>query len=54
MIRVSAATRLSAATFGDPSAPKVSDIVFAIGNPLGLASSVTEGTVSYNGEQCGA
>ena len=34
------------ATFGDSSAVKSGDIVFAIGNPLGLQSSVTQGIVS--------
>ena len=34
------------ATFGDASAVQAGDIVFAIGNPLGLQSSVTEGIVS--------
>ena len=38
-----------AATFGDSSKLVVGDIVMAIGNPLGLQSSVTEGIVSAVG-----
>jgi putative serine protease PepD len=34
------------ATFADSSSLKAGDIVFAIGNPLGLQSSVTQGIVS--------
>ena len=49
VIRVTGARSLSPATFGDSGALQVGDIVFAVGNPLGLASSVTEGIVSYNG-----
>jgi Trypsin-like serine proteases, typically periplasmic, contain C-terminal PDZ domain len=45
VIRVSA-SGLSPATFGDSSALAVGDFVLAIGNPLGLESSVTEGIVS--------
>jgi putative serine protease PepD len=36
----------SPATFADSSAVRSGDIVFAIGNPLGLQSSVTQGIVS--------
>ena len=49
VIRVQGAQDLSPATFGNSSTLQVGDIVLAIGNPLGLASSVTEGIVSYNG-----
>ncbi len=49
VIRVGGARALSPASFGDSAALQVGDIVFAVGNPLGLASSVTEGIVSYNG-----
>jgi putative serine protease PepD len=35
--------------FVDSSKVKAGDITLAIGNPLGLASSVTNGIVSYNG-----
>ena len=53
VIRVAGARNLSPATFGDSAALQVGDIVFAVGNPLGLASSVTEGIVSYNGRSVG-
>jgi len=45
VIRISAAGLVPAA-FGDSSALAVGDFVLAIGNPLGLGSSVTEGIVS--------
>jgi putative serine protease PepD len=41
------------AQFGDSSALAIGDIVFAIGNPLGLRSSVTEGIVSSLGRTVG-
>lgn len=53
VIRVKAAKSLPPASFGDSAALQVGDIVFAVGNPLGLASSVTEGIVSYNGRSVG-
>jgi putative serine protease PepD len=40
---------LPAASFGDSRKLRVGDIVLAIGNPLGLRSSVTEGIVSALG-----
>jgi putative serine protease PepD len=39
-------TNLVPATFGDSSKLVVGDIVLAVGNPLGLQSSVTEGIIS--------
>jgi putative serine protease PepD len=45
VIKVSS-TSLRVATFADSSKLRVGDIAMAIGNPLGLASSVTEGIVS--------
>ncbi len=48
VIRVSGATP-PPATFGNSSALQLGDIVLAIGNPLGLQSSVTEGIVSATG-----
>jgi S1-C subfamily serine protease len=45
VIKVSGAS-LPAASFADSSKLKVGDIAIAIGNPLGLRSSVTEGIVS--------
>jgi putative serine protease PepD len=47
VIHVSAA--LSPASFGDSSKLEVGDVVLAIGNPLGLRSSVTQGIVSALG-----
>jgi S1-C subfamily serine protease len=41
------------AQFGDSAALAVGDIVFAIGNPLGLRSSVTQGIVSSLGRTVG-
>ncbi len=38
-----------APAFADSTTVKVGEIAFAIGNPLGVASSVTEGIVSFNG-----
>jgi len=49
VIKVKGASNLAAATFGDSDALQIGDIVFAVGNPLGLSSSVTDGIVSYNG-----
>jgi putative serine protease PepD len=43
------ATRLAPATFADSSKLVVGDIVLAVGNPLGLQSSVSEGIVSAVG-----
>ena len=49
VIRVSPAKGLKAARFGNSSALHIGDMVLAIGNPLGLSSSVTDGIVSFNG-----
>ena len=49
VIRVKGAGQLSVAAFGDSNALQIGDLVFAVGNPLGLSSSVTDGIVSYNG-----
>ena len=38
-----------AATFADSSKVRAGDIVLAIGNPLGLSSTVTNGIVSATG-----
>ncbi len=48
VIRVSGG-KLTPASFADSSKLRVGDIAIAIGNPLGLASSVTEGIVSALG-----
>ncbi len=50
VIRITA-TGLTAATFGDSAQLSVGDFVLAMGNPLGLQSSVTEGIVSALGRQ---
>jgi putative serine protease PepD len=49
VIRVGDATGLRPAAFGNSSDLVAGDIVLAIGNPLGLDSSVTEGIVSAVG-----
>jgi S1-C subfamily serine protease len=48
VIRIAGA-RPRAATFADSSRVEVGDIALALGNPLGLRSSVTEGIVSAVG-----
>jgi S1-C subfamily serine protease len=50
VIKVSG-TGLHPASFADSSKLRVGDIAMAIGNPLGLSSSVTEGIVSALGRQ---
>ena len=49
MVNVSGASNLTPATFADSSKVQVGEIALAIGNPLGLSSSVTNGIVSFNG-----
>jgi putative serine protease PepD len=51
MVRVRSAgsAQLPAATFADSSKLQVGDMVLAVGNPLGLSSSVTNGIVSAVG-----
>ncbi len=49
VIRVSPSKGLRPASFGNSAALEVGDIVLAMGSPLGLSSSVTDGIVSFNG-----
>jgi putative serine protease PepD len=49
VIKVTGAAHLVPAHFADSSKLRVGDIVLAMGNPLGLASSVTDGIVSAVG-----
>jgi putative serine protease PepD len=49
VIRVDRAEGLKPATFGDSAQVDVGDIVLAMGNPLGLSASVTNGIVSATG-----
>ncbi len=49
VIKVADTKGLHPASFGDSAKLAVGDVVLAIGNPLGLASSVTEGIVSAVG-----
>jgi putative serine protease PepD len=51
VIRLMGVTPHPAAAFADSSKMQVGDIVLAIGNPLGLASSVSEGIVSGTGRK---
>ncbi|HEV3364085.1 MAG TPA: trypsin-like peptidase domain-containing protein [Acidimicrobiia bacterium] len=49
IIKLNGGPRLTPARFADSSKVEVGAITLAIGNPLGLASSVTDGIVSFNG-----
>jgi S1-C subfamily serine protease len=49
VIQVTGAAHLTPASFADSSKLQVGDIVLAMGNPLGLASSVTDGIISAVG-----
>jgi putative serine protease PepD len=49
VIQVTGASHLTPAHFADSSKLQVGEIVLAMGNPLGLASSVTDGIVSAVG-----
>ena len=49
VISVASSKGLTPARFGNSSSLQIGDIVLAIGNPLGLSSSVTDGIVSFNG-----
>jgi S1-C subfamily serine protease len=49
VIQVTGAAHLVPAHFADSSKLRVGDIVLAMGNPLGLASSVTDGIISATG-----
>ena len=49
VIRAENAAGLTPAMFGDSSKAQAGDVVLAVGNPLGLAGSVTEGIISATG-----
>src|SRR5580700_982007 len=49
VIRVGNADGLVPASFGDSDKARVGDVVLAVGNPLGLSGSVTEGIISATG-----
>jgi putative serine protease PepD len=49
VIRADDPAGMKPARFGDSGSVRVGDVVLAVGNPLGLASSVTEGIVSATG-----
>jgi hypothetical protein len=49
VIHASDATGLKPASFGDSGKVQAGDVVLAVGNPLGLSSSVTEGIISATG-----
>jgi S1-C subfamily serine protease len=48
VVKVTRTKGVNPATFADSSKLQIGDIALAIGNPLGLASSVTEGIVSVD------
>ena len=49
VLRINGASLPPPATFADSASVAVGEIVLAVGNPLGLSSSVTDGIVSFNG-----
>jgi S1-C subfamily serine protease len=49
VIKLTGSHKLTPAKFADSSKLEVGDVVLAMGNPLGLASSVTDGIVSATG-----
>src|SRR5207302_1950863 len=49
VIRVDNPSGLVPASFGDSQKARAGDVVLAVGNPLGLSSSVTEGIISATG-----
>ena len=49
VIRVDNPSGLAPATFGDSDKAQAGDVVLAVGNPLGLSGSVTEGIISATG-----
>ncbi len=49
VIRADDSSGLQPATFGDSDRAQAGDVVLAIGNPLGLSGSVTEGIISATG-----
>ncbi len=49
VIRVDNPAGLQPARFGDSDQARAGDLVLAVGNPLGLSSSVTEGIISATG-----
>src|SRR5262249_59326324 len=49
VIRADDPAGLTPARFGDSSKARAGDVVLAIGNPLGLSGSVTEGIISATG-----
>lgn len=49
VIKIEGAPKLTPLQFADAASTQVGEIVLAIGNPLGLASSVTEGIISATG-----
>jgi S1-C subfamily serine protease len=49
VIRVEDRSGLKPATFGNSDRARAGDVVLAVGNPLGLSGSVTEGIVSATG-----
>src|SRR5262249_56330842 len=49
VIRAESPGGLTPARFGDSSRAQAGDVVLAIGNPLGLSGSVTEGIISATG-----